>query len=180
MKHKFIASAFITLMASTSAMAAVSSFTDNTNSIGITGSFSQTVTVTTGNDYLASKGTVYIQGLSGQFSDLAATFYDTTTNYSSFTGLPVDLTKPIPTYTKVTFADNAVSTIDLVANHTYNIVITGNNNTKDALLNVKGLYFSGYSNGTVTPVPEPESYAMFLAGLGLMGAIAKRRKSKQA
>lgn len=33
----------------------------------------------------------------------------------------------------------------------------------------------------VTPVPEPESYAMMLAGLGLMGAIARRRnKSKTA
>jgi hypothetical protein len=29
-------------------------------------------------------------------------------------------------------------------------------------------------------VPEPESYAMMLAGLGLMGAIARRRKSKTA
>ncbi|MES2949380.1 MAG: PEP-CTERM sorting domain-containing protein [Pseudomonadota bacterium] len=29
-------------------------------------------------------------------------------------------------------------------------------------------------------VPEPESYAMMLAGLGLMGAIARRRKSKAA
>jgi hypothetical protein len=27
----------------------------------------------------------------------------------------------------------------------------------------------------VTPVPEPESYALFLAGLGLMGFIARRR-----
>ena len=33
---------------------------------------------------------------------------------------------------------------------------------------------------TVAAVPEPESYAMLLAGLGLMGAIAKRRKAKQA
>lgn len=29
------------------------------------------------------------------------------------------------------------------------------------------------------PVPEPETYAMLLAGLGLMGAIARRRKSKR-
>lgn len=29
-------------------------------------------------------------------------------------------------------------------------------------------------------VPEPETYAMLLAGLGLMGAVAGRRKGKQA
>ncbi|MGV7207666.1 PEP-CTERM sorting domain-containing protein [Oxalobacteraceae bacterium A2-2] len=28
----------------------------------------------------------------------------------------------------------------------------------------------------VTPVPEPETYAMWLAGLGLMGALARRRR----
>ena len=34
--------------------------------------------------------------------------------------------------------------------------------------------------GTVATVPEPETYAMLLAGLGLLGAAVKRRKSKQA
>jgi hypothetical protein len=29
-----------------------------------------------------------------------------------------------------------------------------------------------------TPVPEPETYAMLLAGLGLMGAVARRRKAQ--
>ncbi|MDO8450814.1 MAG: PEP-CTERM sorting domain-containing protein [Rhodoferax sp.] len=33
---------------------------------------------------------------------------------------------------------------------------------------------------SVTAVPEPESYAMLLAGLGLMGAIARRRNNKGA
>lgn len=33
--------------------------------------------------------------------------------------------------------------------------------------------------GSVAPVPEPETYAMLLAGLGLIGAVAKRRKVKQ-
>jgi hypothetical protein len=32
----------------------------------------------------------------------------------------------------------------------------------------------------VTPVPEPETYAMMMAGLGLMGVVARRRKCKVA
>jgi len=34
--------------------------------------------------------------------------------------------------------------------------------------------------GLVAAVPEPETYAMLLAGLGLMGGIARRRKQQQA
>ena len=58
------------------------------------------------------------------------------------------------------------------------------------LFSYTGKVFSGSKlNYTLTsnilptvpaPVPEPETYAMLLAGLGLMGAIAKRRKDKQA
>ncbi len=40
-------------------------------------------------------------------------------------------------------------------------------------------YGGSLDNVSVTAaIPEPESYAMMLAGLGLMGAIARRRKSK--
>lgn len=35
------------------------------------------------------------------------------------------------------------------------------------------------ANG-VMAVPEPETYAMLLAGLGVMGAVARRRKAQQA
>ena len=43
-------------------------------------------------------------------------------------------------------------------------------------------YWHGFNVGSasVSAVPEPETYAMMLAGLGLMGAIARRRKAKQA
>ncbi|WP_047534507.1 PEP-CTERM sorting domain-containing protein [Methylotenera sp. N17] len=39
---------------------------------------------------------------------------------------------------------------------------------------VVGGYIGGYV--AVTAVPEPESYAMMLAGLGVMGAVARRRR----
>jgi hypothetical protein len=34
--------------------------------------------------------------------------------------------------------------------------------------------------GLQAPVPEPESYAMLLAGLGALGFMGRRRKAKQA
>jgi hypothetical protein len=37
------------------------------------------------------------------------------------------------------------------------------------------LYNGSISSSTISPVPEPETYAVLLAGLGLMGAIARRR-----
>jgi hypothetical protein len=30
------------------------------------------------------------------------------------------------------------------------------------------------------PIPEPETYAMLLAGLGLLGVVARRRKQQQS
>jgi len=39
------------------------------------------------------------------------------------------------------------------------------------------------NSGTPTPptaIPEPETYAMMLAGLGLLGFIARRRSRNQA
>ena len=41
-------------------------------------------------------------------------------------------------------------------------------------------YWHGITVGAVAAVPEPESYALLLAGLGLMGAVARRRKNRQA
>jgi hypothetical protein len=36
------------------------------------------------------------------------------------------------------------------------------------------------AKGFATAVPEPETYAMLLAGLGLIGSVIRRRKDKQA
>ena len=43
-------------------------------------------------------------------------------------------------------------------------------------------FWHGFNVGSasVSAVPEPESYALMLAGLGLVGAMVRRRKAKQA
>lgn len=54
------------------------------------------------------------------------------------------------------------------------VVIQGNDSVNFAIDNHS---FGGQPS--VSAVPEPETYALMLAGLGLMGAIARRRKAKQ-
>lgn len=39
---------------------------------------------------------------------------------------------------------------------------------------------AGFAPSTVSAVPEPETYAMLLAGLGLVGSIIRRRAANQA
>ena len=43
-----------------------------------------------------------------------------------------------------------------------------------------GTILASVNNVTVTPVPEPETYAMLLAGLGLVGFAARRRAAQDA
>ncbi|WP_226451465.1 PEP-CTERM sorting domain-containing protein [Ferribacterium limneticum] len=54
--------------------------------------------------------------------------------------------------------------------------VPGSFDTSDAFVAYdSSLGLSGAGNVIYAAVPEPESYAMFLAGLGLMGLIARRR-----
>ena len=39
-----------------------------------------------------------------------------------------------------------------------------------------GAYFAAIDNLALAPVPDPETYAMMLAGLGLLGFLGRRRK----
>jgi len=84
------------------------------------------------------------------------------------------------------------STNILVENLDTNPASTADFKVGSGLFTPGNYYFSlsGTGNGlfggqyvfavTTLPVPEPESYAMLLAGLGVMGAIAvRRKKSKQ-
>lgn len=42
-----------------------------------------------------------------------------------------------------------------------------------------GSGFQSFNNQTLPPVPEPETYAMLLAGLGLVGLIGRRKKAQK-
>ena len=52
--------------------------------------------------------------------------------------------------------------------------------TKFNSLSNATLYVTGTPPVVSNPVPEPETYAMMLGGLGLVGFIARRRKQKAA
>lgn len=55
-----------------------------------------------------------------------------------------------------------------------------NNGSMGMLFTSRQVVIDNFKFGVVSPVPEPETYAMLLTGLAIMGVIAKRRKSRQA
>lgn len=62
---------------------------------------------------------------------------------------------------------------------TYNFVATGGA-TDISFVNTAGAPMALDNVSLTTAVPEPESYAMLLAGLGAVGFISRRRKQQQA
>jgi hypothetical protein len=77
------------------------------------------------------------------------------------------------------FLDSKNTDVSLTGGSTYALRVFG---TKDAGFGfgTKSIVSVTATYGTltpVTPVPEPETYAMLLAGLGLMGTIVRRRKT---
>ena len=64
--------------------------------------------------------------------------------------------------------------------YTSNVLLTGNTRLTFSAIGKSDSYGGSLDNVSVTAVPEPETYAMMLAGLALMGTIARRRKNKAA
>lgn len=60
----------------------------------------------------------------------------------------------------------------------YSTTVSGLTSGQTYWIDLKGSLPRGSYAVTLAPVPEPESYAMLLAGLGLLGVVARRRKSK--
>jgi len=56
--------------------------------------------------------------------------------------------------------------------------VAGSFDVSDAFLTyTTNLGSAGSGNIVYAPIPEADTYAMFLAGLGVMGAVARRRKT---
>lgn len=96
------------------------------------------------------------------------------TSFGLFTGLDATLYGPGPT----AIATDAPNTLmigptPLTAGLQYDLQISGT-------ANAGASYYIGTAFLTsAAPIPEPETYAMMLAGLGLMGFVARRRKQKE-
>lgn len=118
-------------------------------------------------------------------------------SFSDYLSLTFDGTRDLVAGINATSTKNiAFTAFDLVAADMSTVLATGtfgNFGPRLALggltsTNVAGEYFihiagtasgAGTYNGTaslVSPVPEPETYGMLLAGLGMIGFVARRRK----
>lgn len=116
--------------------------------------FNQLFTVVTPKGY---EGLLSISASGLTFSDMSASLGGTNLAFLSSNG-------------------SLVGSTTLLGAGTYQLSISGNSR-------VAGAVYTAMTNGnlagvSITPVPEPESYAMFLAGLGIMGAVVRRRSKK--
>ena len=139
-----------------------------TDIVPVTGSFNSvslgTLTLSTLSNVMGEfgSGTGTIQGTLPQFPGFS---FSIPLQTISFTGYSLtNLAGGLPA---LTGSGSSFSFSNLAAG-TYRLAASGS-------VDGFGAAFGGY---TVTAVPEPETFAMLLAGLGLMGTIARRRKNQ--
>jgi len=125
----------------------------------------QDVTITTGGSYLLS---FWYNSRPDNFKDGEALDNDTNTLAWSFGGKSG---KVLEDYTTVTGWTHFTKTFTLTADSTETLLF--------AAAGADDSFGGSLDDVSLTAVPEPESYAMMIAGLGLMGAIARRRKQRK-
>ena len=91
----------------------------------------------------------------------------TATVAGSAIGITSSMINGFPTHNRFTSYDPAFTVMET-------------RGTEIISLGLRGGTITGGGGIVLSPVPEPETYAMLLAGLGVMGAVARRRKAKQA
>lgn len=112
-----------------------------------------------------------ISGLKTQFSALSFSFVDVA-------GLTITAKQSAsdPASWQASFSDSRNTSFNLVKDTPYKVLVSG---TTLNLPGAQGTVSLSSLNAVVTSVPEPETYAMLLAGLGLMAGIARRRRENR-
>src|SRR5574343_1478658 len=133
------------------------------------GSFTQDYYFVTDSNYNPNAGSVGASGLSSLFGDLELQLLD-----QSGTKLTSLLSQKTggDGIVKAKFTDKSFS-FNLAPSTQYILRVTGTSLKDNASFGISGAFVQ-----SISPVPEPETYSMLLAGLGLVGAIALRRGRK--
>lgn len=130
------------------------------------GAFSQEYLFVTGSSYNPSAGSISASGLTSLFSNLSLSVL------SSSGG---NLAGPIAgtasgNNIQAKFTDKTATLVDLSPSTTYRLLVSGISQVDNASFGIRGVFVE-----SIAAVPEPETYSMLLAGLGLIGAITFRR-----
>lgn len=136
------------------------------------GAFSQQFQLVTGANYNSNAGSITVSGLGKLFGSQSGnlTLDVFSSSGQNLTGL---LSSSVVTGNqKVTFSDKDFA-LNLAPSTTYKIVVSGVSLENNASYGIRGTFIQ-----SITPVPEPETYSMLLAGLGVIGGIALRRARK--
>lgn len=110
-----------------------------------------------------------------------------TSGSENIASLSLRLAGPRPNFTtiiggaNISFLDathHVIAGADLFADSNSLLTLTNPQNNIAGIFISAGGDYDNLSIATVAAVPEADSYAMFMAGLGLMGAVARRRNTK--
>jgi hypothetical protein len=114
-----------------------------------------------------------VSGNTSQFDALSFSFV-------GVSGLAITATPSLtdPSVWMAAFNDIRNNGFNLSGSTTYQVKVSGH--TVSSIPGGEGTVSVVVLNGIISSVPEPESYAMLLAGLGLLGVVARRRAKAAA